>query len=140
MSFASDIERFVRRTGITMNEVLRKLAFDGYEALLRRSPVDQGRFRASWRVGVNHFDLTVEPEFEEKSGVEFGDPLRGDEHSYALDELASVDAGDTIHLTNNLPYAVRLNSEGHSKQNTEGILEPALEEIRTKFVDTLASV
>ena len=74
--------------------------------LKEQSPVDEGRFRASWRISEGEIDESVNAE---------GDTTP---QNYS----GTITAGKDYNLTNSLPYAQRL-ADGHSKQAPSGWIE-----------------
>ena len=74
--------------------------------LKEQSPVDEGRFRASWRISEGEIDESVNAE--------------GDTAQQNYSEQITADKD--YHLTNSLPYAQRL-ADGHSKQAPSGWIE-----------------
>ncbi len=139
MSFTTDIERFVRKTGISGTQVMRKLGFTALSGVIQRSPVDTGRFRASNRIAINTTNLSTAAESE-------GNPLAagaagGAEISRANVALRQLKWGDSIHITNNLPYAHAL--ENGSSQQAPGplaIYGMTFQELLETFHNTVASV
>lgn len=124
-SFAADISKWVEKTGVKGEVVLKKIAFDGFAGVILRSPVDTGRFRGSWRVSVNQVDPSVEPD---RNGAP--SPLKGQGGSapHSATEIAVLSTaiqhikwGDKIYITNNLPYGPALEA-GYSQQAPAGIL------------------
>lgn len=112
--FALDIEKFSAAVNVTYDQVIRKLAFDALEGVLRRSPVKTGRFRGSWRVAKKTPDLTVAP--VGSSGGGGASP-----NSNQVAKIDAITILDTVHITNNLPYAERLEV-GYSMQAPAGVL------------------
>lgn len=126
-TFAQDIEAFTRVTQIHADFVLRRLTFEALFGLMWRSPVDTGRFRASWRVGVNKIDDSVEARRADKDSSPQGSvPQANLERENT--KAASARFGDTIHITNSLPYADALE-KGHSKQHPTGVLNDTFQEL-----------
>lgn len=136
-SFTTDIASFVAKTGISGSQVMRKLGFLALSGVIVRSPVDTGRFRASNRMGINRPNLSVVPPREGQS-VAAGEAT-GPELQSALTKIASVRWGDSIHITNNLPYAISLE-RGHSGQAPRGIYGLTFQELIANFNATVASV
>jgi hypothetical protein len=115
-SFSRQVESFVKATKERANEVVRKTALGLLANVVESSPVDTGRFRGNWQVGIGARPSgTTETEDKDGSGVV----------TAAASELASVKLGDTVYLTNNLPYARRLEF-GHSAQAPRGMVRVAL--------------
>lgn len=145
-SFSQDITAFVKKTGVSADEVLRKLAFDAFGGLLRRSPVDTGRFRASWRVAINRIDQTVQPPPATAADEKPGSAYRGSmQAAHATNQAAASGAiskakfGDSVNISNNLEYAEPLEN-GHSKQAPQGMLKITFEEIKAAFALTVRQV
>ena len=136
MSFAADISSFVERTGLRADQVLRKVGLDGYGGLQRRSPVDTGRFRANWRISIDQTDLTTT---EDDSSGEAGSPPTSDELAVATSTLEKARFGQSIHLSNNLPYAGPLEN-GHSQQAPNGIVSQTLLELQANLERALAGL
>lgn len=129
MTFAADITRFVRKTQLSADVVLRKIALDAYSGLLRRSPVLTGRFRANWRVAINVVDTSTS---SGTSRAAPASPPDGEELARAASKIQTAKFGDTIHLSNSLPYAGRLE-QGWSKQAPNGVLNETLRELKANI-------
>lgn len=127
-TFTADVSRFVQKTKLRANQVLRKIAFDAFYQLLLRSPVDTGRFRGSWRIGVNKVDLTFEPPMEKGSGPTPGSAPVGSEIARAEGVIKTAVFGDTIHISNSLDYGEFLEN-GSSRQAPQGMLRLTFEHI-----------
>jgi len=132
MSFASDIRQFSRKTGVNAEQVFRKLGFQAFNGVLIRSPVDEGRFRASNRISINSVDSSVEPE-DFSSDIQEGAPATGAEVGKADAAIGSAKIGDRIYITNNLPYAQALE-DGHSqRQAPRGVYSLTFQELKSSF-------
>ena len=105
-------------------EVLLKMAVLHTDSLVKKgSPVDTGRFRASWQIGENGVgEYDAGPQHEPKNqppsassplGGQIADP-KGMNYVPGFEQLENT---YTIH--NSLPYAEALE-QGHSKQNDPG--------------------
>ncbi len=110
MSFSTEINQFIEKTKIKGTTVLKKIAFDAYTGVTKKSPVDTGRFRASWQLGVNTVDLTTASEGKEHGGTKGVAGPR-----LVPSGTSAIKWGDEINITNNLPYARDLEN-GSSKQ------------------------
>lgn len=100
MSFADDIKKFAQKTGLSMDLVVRKVTLDLANSLIKLSPVDTGRFRGNWMIGVGSPN-TVTIEAVDRDGST----------SMARIERVTdtrVKAGGVVYITNSLPYARRL--------------------------------
>jgi hypothetical protein len=131
-SFAISIEQFIQKTGLRADLVFRRIGLEMYNGCLHYSPVDIGRFRGSWRIGVNSVVASALPIGQGSYGVRYQDPPSPGESVYGMQALLQARFGQTIYITNNLPYAKRLE-EGWSQQNTHGIIGQAFPEVVRKF-------
>lgn len=102
---------------------VRKISMDLLADITLRSPVDTGRFRGAWVVGVNSPN-TSEPNTPDKVGI--ATITRG------VSEIGSVRAGDKVNISNNVEYAVALEY-GHSKKAPQGVVAVAINRIMAKL-------
>ncbi len=90
-----------------------------YQLAADATPVRSGRARANWRCSVGS------PDYSADGGTEF-DPFR------ASAAFSAVKAGDTLCITNSVPYIGRLE-EGWSVQAPAGIAGRALSVCSSNF-------
>lgn len=136
MSFGRQVREFSLKADLKIDVVLRKVLIDAFSSLLALSPVDTGRFRASWRISAGAPDLSTEgPDVHPGFGRGAPLPARPED---AL-KAASVDTKNNtvFFLTNNLPYAKFLE-DGGSSQNPAGILSQTFNYI-TARLDAIVS-
>lgn len=101
----------------------QKISFEGLQRVVMKSPVDTGRFRGNWNVSIGRRDLTVTPNLD-KSGRET--MAKG---QAIIDGLQDI---QVVYLTNNLPYAGRLE-DGWSMQAPTGMVAVTVTELETMF-------
>lgn len=136
-TFALDIAKFAKKTNMKYDRVVRLIAQQVWLALFRRSPVDTGRFRASWRIAFGAPDLSAEafrPKTEESRARARAEeePLR----NAGLDKALIAKFGVDVWFTNSVEYALILE-DGHSKRQAPlGVLSQSFEEVKAK-VDTI---
>lgn len=112
MSFASDLQKFAKKTGAAMDHVVRASVLTMGENIIKASPVDTGRFRANW---------------QHNTGTPASGPVESLDLSGAATlaklnaSVAPVKAGNIEYLTNNLPYAIPLEY-GYSDQAPGGMV------------------
>lgn len=122
MAFSDDIRKFAEKTNLSMDIIVRKVTIDLARGVIGRSPVDTGRFKGNWMLGVGSVNTLTLPDITDKDG---GDTL--EKIGQALD---SVRAGQTLYLTNSLPYAIPLEY-GHSGQAPNGMVRLTVREYIT---------
>lgn len=112
MSFGSDLRKLCDKAQGRLDLVVRKTALELQTSIVMMSPVDTGRFRGNWQMGFNAINADTNSA-EDKSG--------GAAIARTAAALSKWKPGDTIFLTNSLPYARRLEY-GWSKQAPQGMV------------------
>ena len=128
-AFQLDIRKVAEAMHKLPVEIMRALAAKYYVAVSDRSPVDTGRFRASWRIGVGEPDLSTE------DAVKKGDSI-GQDQDVELGKLGALTETQVVSITNALPYAQRLN-EGWSKQAPAGFIESTASVVEAELETTV---
>lgn len=113
MTFSSDLRRIAKKTNRKLDDMVRFVAVESLDSVVRLSPVDTGRFRGNWQLTKN-FPASGTLDVTDTSGratVNKGKAV-----------ASSVDAGDSAYIVNNLPYAQRLEN-GWSQQAPQGMVK-----------------
>lgn len=110
--FTLDIQAFVAKAKKNPEKVMRSVSLKLFSAIIKASPVDTGRFRGNWQT------TGVTPATGLISGV---DPTGNKAVNSAATFITNAPGWDTFTLTNNLPYAERLEY-GWSKQAPVGMV------------------
>jgi hypothetical protein len=103
-SFEDDLRKFERKTTRKLTQVGRKVALELFRRVIYKTPVDTGRARANWQVTIGT---------PAAGTIEIDDTNGGATMSKATAASAGFRAGDTIYLTNNLPYIRKLEEGGY---------------------------
>jgi hypothetical protein len=127
-----DIKRFSVRinklaSNVEQNTTLlvRKVALSIDSTVVMVTPVDTGRARSNWQVEIGKkANGTIEPHVPGLEGSTVG-PNTQIALALGAAAIATYKGGETIHLTNNLPYIGALN-RGHSAQAPAGFVESAV--------------
>lgn len=114
MSFTAQIEGFGKKAVGRVQDVRRGVTLKLFSAIIRDTPVDEGTLRANWQITAEA-PATGTLDATDKSG---GATIK------KLEAPIKQSDGDTpLFLTNNLPYAARIEFEGWSKVNApEGMV------------------
>lgn len=113
MSFSKDLQSFQAKTEQSMYKVIRYSAFDLFSSIVFQTPVDKGVLRNNWYAEIgNPSDAVTE------KAAPVGDATVG----RINDVLKRVKLEDIIYLTNNLPYSVPIEFDGHSAKAPEGMV------------------
>ena len=150
MSFAADCEKFRRKSfNARMNVVVRKVSLDLFKKVVEKTPVDTGRARGNWMVGINHLPI--------------GSSITVDNNpmSRIVADISRAAAGDTVALVNTLPYIGVLeyggfpnppkkgsrvkgkgwqikSAGGYSKQSPQGMVRTTVEEYKPTLNEAIA--
>ena len=111
MSFLGDIKRFNKKAEEAAEKIFRGTSLSLFSKVIMRTPVDTGRLRGNWSAGINN-------------------PGDGNYQSV----VARARLGDSLFLTNNLPYAGviemgRVNNKG-SYQAPKGMVRVTISEFK----------
>lgn len=115
MSFDDDMRRAVLRAERASTATIRATALQLFTQVIERTPVDTGRARGNWRTAT-------------------GSPAQGaidrTDGNAAIGEAslktATYTLGETIYLSNNLPYIQRLE-DGYSDQAPTGMVQVSVD-------------
>lgn len=103
MSFARDVAKFNEKAKVATDKTVRAITFALFREVIQRTPVDTGRLKGNWQTTVNAPATTT---------IMRDDPSGGK----ATMEVISNGGGwgSVTYLTNNLPYAHRIEFDGWS--------------------------
>jgi hypothetical protein len=131
-AFEKDIKKWTNK--LEKNIVPKKIRGLGLQTLsmlMKKSPVDEGVFRGNWNVGVNIKDRSTKVPKKKKGKKKKANRNVIDPVKFAEGEgrIGSVKLGDTINISNALPYAMRLEF-GYSAQRPDGMVRTTIMELR----------
>lgn len=119
-AFSDDLAKFEAKTSEKLDLAVRKIALELFSRVILKTPVDTGRARANWQVSIGALPNGT-LQLEDKTGQAT--------ISAATARTAGVEAGDVIYLSNNLPYAERLE-DGYSLQAPAGMVALSVQEFQ----------
>ena len=132
--FNADLARFIKKTELKADVVVRKVALQLYSGITKKTPVDTGRARANWNMNIGSIDYSVDdPEqYGESTGKHKGNSAAPASPRAKQLKLDKGDGEKVIYITNNLPYIGELEN-GHSTQAPRGMVSLTLNEVRSQF-------
>lgn len=128
--FTLDIQAFVAKAKKNPETVMRSVTLKLFSAIIKASPVDSGRFRGNWQT------TGVTPATGLIAGV---DPTGNTAVNSAATFITNAPGWDTFTLTNNLPYAERLEY-GWSKQAPIGFVRINIARFNSLLAEEAAKV
>lgn len=111
-AFKKAFAEILKRAGDKADQVVRKVSLDVGKAIISRSPVDTGRFRGNWNYSTVSINTGTSSGADKTGASAIGKIQAG---------LSSWKPGETIYITNALPYAQRLEN-GWSQQAPAGMV------------------
>lgn len=123
MSYSGDLLRFSSKSKEQSYAIHQKVTVDLYTKVIVSTPVQDGRAKGNWVATYNH-PLPSELSKMDKLGQETTRNMISD-----VGEFDGIKA-KTVFLTNNVPYILRLEYEGHSPQQPNGWVKKAVLEAK----------
>lgn len=121
--FRRDITNYIKKSKAATDDYARAVVLNIDQRLVLKSPVDTGRFRANWNIGNGSVNMMTSEDV---------DPTGYGQIGQAVAVIKSmIINGQTIFISNSLPYAYRLEYEGWSKQAPQGMVRVTLAEINS---------
>ncbi len=116
MGWTNPPTNFTKTVREDLEKTVRRIALKILRVLTSFSPVDTGRFKANWIVGVGRREARTLSNKDKAGMTTFNKGKK---------KLAKTLLGKTVFISNNLPYAKRLN-EGHSEQVPLNFVQQAI--------------
>lgn len=147
-NFAQDLKSEQRRVVSEATEAFRSMTLAFYTETVGDvkqygvgSPVASGRFASSVRVSINSIDTSTaprDPRYRYPSGKGPRQlPPRTIRNTQTAAKVAALlrtwKLGDTIYISNSVPYVRKIEVGGHSWQAPDGVFEPVARKIVAKF-------
>lgn len=115
--FQGDIDKWIKQVKSGLDDVIRDFVKAVHADLVKRSPVDTGRFRANWQITYNHIPMYALNEYDKSGEKTIASGIR----TANVLPLGRGGAVTTIYFSNMLIYANALEY-GHSQQAPAGVL------------------
>lgn len=116
--FRKNFAALLKKAGDKADMVVRASALAVGSSIVQRSPVDTGRFKGNWQYGNTSINFGSSSAADASGASAIGRIAQG---------LPTWKAGQTIYITNSLPYAKRLEY-GWSRQAPGGMVRLAVAE------------
>lgn len=125
--FRANFARLIERAGDNVQAVVRRTALELQAQMIQKSPVDTGRFKGNWQAGTGTANGST------------GDEANSDALARAAVVLQGWKPGQTIYLTNSMPYATRLEF-GWSQQAPAGMVRLSVQNYSQAIAKALGEV
>ena len=104
MSFESDLERFARRVGKSLDETCRGITIKWFSGTIMSTPVDTGRLRGNWQASQESQTSGTTADVDKAGNATIAKAIR---------KIGG--AGSVNYLVNNLDYAEKIEFGGSSQ-------------------------
>lgn len=121
-NFTLDINKFIKKVEKRADAAISKLVLEMFNSVVRKSPVDTGRFRNSWYVTGNPNEIRLAQDALEQ---------------ISPGSVAKMAESGAVYIINNMPYAMKLEF-GSSKQAPHGMARITVMEFQ-RYLDKAVS-
>lgn len=126
-AFKARIAARTARVEKKLSEVVRLTVLSMSQRMINRSPVDTGRFRGNWQLGLASINSDTSSPPDTSGTSAMGRISRG---------LSVAEIGKRIYITNSLPYSRRLEY-GWSQQAPQGMVRLTVAEFRDSLREAI---
>ena len=124
MSFALDVRKFAEAINVKTSLAVRKISLDILRSVVFKTPVDTGRARSNWFVGVGGPVVKA---------TDSHDTIGTSTVNSGASQINKASGDESIFITNSLPYIGRLEN-GYSQQAPAGMVAVTMASVQA-FVD-----
>lgn len=127
----ASIGKFAKALDLSIEVIVQRLAYDLWNKITLKTPVDTGAARRSWQLGVG------QPASSPSLPSGKGTGAHKDESSPPGDPQvgfpdADINGKETVFITSSLGYIERLE-DGSSKQAAAGMVQVSIAEVRAEI-------
>ena len=130
-AFANVISRWSSNTKRDYTRATQAAVEELFSLIVLRTPVDTGRARANWTVGLGAPNTTFNQAWFDKSGE--------DTISRARSVIRRMAQGETAYIGNQTPYVIYLEY-GHSGQAPAGMVRISVADMRGRINQRLTTM
>lgn len=124
-TFALDLDKAIEKAMDQAELVVRAISINLFKNVIMKSPVDTGRFRANWNCALVSPDYSVSNNTD-KAGSGTVTKMTSKVLQHKLED-------GSLFLTNNLPYAMRLEYGHSQEQAPHGMVRVSMMEVNRKY-------
>lgn len=133
------IAKFAKRIDLSIGLVVERLTLDLFNRITERTPVDTGRARQSWQVGVGSINTTVPASRGKSTGANRGASSPPENPVATFPGDITIDGTEVVYITSSLPYIESLEN-GNSTQAPAGMVRLSIAEVEAEIEAILAGV
>lgn len=131
MSLTTDLQKIAARNKQKLLKIAQNSIMRVGGAIVMKSPVDTGRFRANWLSAYGAADTDTSESIDKSGGQAIG----------RLDaKLNGLAVGQVFYFTNSLPYAQRLEYDAWSQQSPAGMVRLSVANWQTIVAEEVSRI
>jgi hypothetical protein len=127
-AFKADFAKILQKVSAKADLVVRKTALELQRSMIQMSPVLTGVFKGNWQCGIGSMNSANT------------DAANSDALGRTSAVLDGWKAGQTIWLTNSMPYARRLEYDAWSKQAPAGMVRLSVQNLEAYMKKAAESI
>lgn len=132
-SFNAEIRKFATsHAPEALATMQRKICLEGLKRLVEKTPVDTGRARANWQVGIGSAPEGVPYPADEPYTATSPDGAESMAVQEGSAQIGAIKKPVACYITNNVEYIEELE-HGHSQQAPNGMLAVTITELEGMF-------
>lgn len=121
--FRRGVARSVARSKDKLGVAIRRFILEANNRMIQKSPVDTGRFKGNWMVGDGNINTST--------GNQPSPSRYGQVANYNMADINGIKInGQTVYITNSMPYSRRLEYDAWSKQAPMGMVRVTIAELK----------
>lgn len=124
-SFEIDVSKFIKQTGVNLENVVRRVGFDALNKARANTRVDTGRARGSWNITEEVVDPDVLPEAPKGESGYYGEG--------AQNVVGYISGKRDVYITNNVEYIPFLEMK-------DNILDLTVAQVEAEMTATLRAI
>jgi hypothetical protein len=118
-SIQQQLAEITKQSEVKASQVVRASVLEVANRTVLRTPVDNGLLRANWLAGINSADEST-TQSPDKGGAAATGKISA--------KIGGYKVGDTLYVTNSLPYAERIEYQDWSEQAPAGMMRISVAE------------
>lgn len=125
------IKAFAKAIDLSIKTVVERITFDLWNKITLRTPVDTGRARQSWQLGIGAPNTTVPGPMGGGTG-QYSKDSSPPTNPPAMFPGGEIDGTQTVFITSSLAY-IGILEEGRSMQAPAGMVQLSIAEVQAEL-------
>lgn len=133
------VKKFAEKIDLNLALTVERLVLDIFNRITERTPVDTGRARQSWQIGVGSINTYVPGSLGASKGTNKGAASPPENPKAIFPTDLNIDGTEIVYITSSLPYIEKLEN-GSSTQAPAGMVRLSIAEVEAEVEAILADL